>query len=147
MIRIIIILLTSLLSLLVNAQAIQQKLPVSEAGITIKVRIQNISTNKGKVYFSLFNSKESFHEKKSFAIAIGEIKENNTEISFQNIPKGIYAITCFHDANDNKKMDFDGFMPLEDYGVSNNPRSMGPPQFEPAKFEVGETDLEIEIKF
>ena len=99
------------------------------------------------MYFALFNSEEGFNQKVSFQTAEAEIKDYKTEALFTNIPEGEYAITCYHDANDNKKMDFDGFMPVEDYGSSNNPQSFGPPQFQASKFEVVKTNLTFEIKF
>ncbi len=147
MTRIIITLLVSILSFLANAQETKTDISTSEEGITISVTIPKIATNKGKVYFALFNSNEGFVQRVAYKIAIGEIKENKTEVLFKNIPKGEYAITCYHDANENKKMDFDGMMPVEDYGSSNNPQLFGPPQFEASRFEVSETDLQFEIRF
>lgn len=146
MTRIIITLLASILSLLLHAQESPKNF-TSKNGVTLTVEVNNISSNKGKGYFSLFNSEENFYNKISFQSATGEINENKTTIVFENVPKGSYAITCFHDANDNKQMDFDGFMPIEDYGVSNNSRSMGPPQYKPAKFKVEDANLNLEIKF
>ncbi|HIP47431.1 MAG TPA: DUF2141 domain-containing protein [Lutibacter sp.] len=147
MTRIIITLLASILSLLVNAQESQQVLSNLEKGIDIAVSVNNITSNKGKVYFTLYSSKDNFYQRVAFSKETGEIKENSTRIIFSNVPKGTYAIICFHDANDNNQMDFDGYMPVEDYGTSNNSRSMGPPQFEPAKFEVVDVDLKFEIIF
>lgn len=53
-----------------------------------------------------------------------------------------------HDENENKAMDFDtNRMPLESYGMSNNPLSYGPPQYNDAKFELENEDLELNIRF
>lgn len=147
MTRIIITLLISILSFLLNAQESKTNRVTSEDGITIEVTIPNTSSNKGKVYFALYNSKDSFMQRIPFQKAEAELKDNKAEVLFTKIPKGEYAITCYHDANDNKKMDFDGIMPIEDYGSSNNPESFGPPQFDASKFEVVETNLTFEIKF
>ena len=147
MTRIIITLLVSILSLLVNAQESQEQLLDIKKGIDISVSVDNITSNKGKVYFTLYNSKDNFYQRMAFSKETGEIKENSSAVVFTNVPKGIYAIICFHDANDNKQIDFDGYMPIEDYGASNNSRSMGPPQFEAAKFEVENENLKFEIVF
>ena len=46
------------------------------------------------------------------------------------------------------KMDFrDNGMPMEDYGVSNNVMSFAPPSYQDAKFDLGDKDLSLEIKF
>ncbi|MEN8123166.1 MAG: DUF2141 domain-containing protein, partial [Bacteroidota bacterium] len=140
MTRIIITLLISILSLLSNAQETKTELPTIKEGVTINVTVPKITSSKGKVYFALYNSEENFEEKIKFQEATGVIIDNKTEITFKNVPEGVYAITCYHDSNDNKKMDFYGFIPAEDYGVSNNPQSFGPPRFKTSKFEVENTD-------
>jgi len=147
MTRIIITLLSIILSLLTNAQETKVTNENSEKGITINVTVPKIANTNGKVYFALFNSKAGFEQKEAFQKAQGVILEGKTEIQFTNVPKGVYAISCYHDANENQKMDFDGFMPLEDYGSSNNPEAFGPPQFELSKFEVFDVDLSLTINF
>ncbi len=145
--KIALTILMSLLSFLLNAQEIKTEPVTSEEGITIHVIVPKTATNSGKVYFALFNSKEGFNQQVAYQKAIGELSDNKTEVSFVNVPEGEYAITCYHDANENKQMDFDGMMPVEDYGSSNNPQLFGPPQFEASKFKVEEKDLQLEIKF
>lgn len=148
MTRIIITLLAIIISVLSHAQ--ETKLAIDdtlERGVTINVNIPNISGENGKVYFALFNSKDGFNQREAFQIAQGDIIEGNTTVHFTDIPTGEYAITCYHDANDNKQLDFDGYRPVEDYGSSNNPTNFGPPQFEASQFEVNDVDLNLEIKF
>lgn len=147
MTRIIIIVLVSILSFLANAQESHRKQLVSDNGVTIHVNIPNITSDKGKVYFSLYNSKDSFIRRIPFQNTEALINKKKTEAFFKNVPEGTYAIICYHDVNDNKKMDFDGFMPIEDYGSTNNPKSFGPPQFDASKFEVVKTNLTFEIRF
>lgn len=79
--------------------------------------------------------------------AVGSIIEGNkVKVTFTNVPEGAYAITCVHDENDNGQMDFEpSGMPKEDYGTSNNELSYGPPQFEPSKFIVKDTDIALKI--
>jgi uncharacterized protein (DUF2141 family) len=64
-------------------------------------------------------------------------------VIFTNVPDGDYAVSCFHDEDDNGKLNmFMGMMPTEDYGTSNNaPANFGPPKWIDAKFEIkdGET--------
>lgn len=146
MTRIIITLIFSLLALLTHAQGMS-KTQENNKGISLKVSIDRTSTNEGKVYYALYNSQKGFDEKAPFKVAHSEITENQTHVSFENIPNGIYAIICYHDTNNNQQLDFEGYMPIEDYGVSNNPLLMGPPTYEAAKFEVAGKDLALVIKF
>ncbi|MCF6213115.1 MAG: DUF2141 domain-containing protein [Flavobacteriaceae bacterium] len=115
---------------------------------TITATVTNAVSDKGKVYFSLYTSKENFENHIPFAKAVSTIQEGVSKVVFTNLKSGVYAIMCFHDANNNGKMDFEPTgMPLEDYGASNNVQNFGPPLFSDAKFEVADTDLFLKIKF
>jgi uncharacterized protein (DUF2141 family) len=147
MLKIIFTLLASILSLLVNAQDSLTNDKNYQNGIEISVKIPKISNNKGKVYFALYNSKENFDNKEAYQVAVGTIANKKTAVTFKNIPQGTYAITCYHDKNDNKQLDFIGFIPTEDYGSSNNPFNFGPPRFKSSKFNVATENITITIKF
>jgi uncharacterized protein (DUF2141 family) len=56
---------------------------------------------------------------------------------FEQVAPGTYAISAFHDQNDNHKLDTNLIgVPVEDYGTSNNARGVfGPPNFDDARFE------------
>ena len=76
----------------------------------------------------------------------GKIENGISTVTFENVKPGNYAIVCFHDKNDNNKMDFQANgMPMEDYGASNNIMTYGPPQYDNSKFEL--SDIELKIKF
>jgi uncharacterized protein (DUF2141 family) len=60
---------------------------------------------------------------------------------------GTYAISAFHDENNDKKVNsnFIG-IPKEGIGVSNNAKgSFGPPKFDDAKFEFTQSDQSVGI--
>ena len=117
-----------------------------ETNITIRVTIKNIASNKGKVMYSLYNKKGFLV--KPLMSQHSLIVDKKTSVAFANVPAGTYSIVCFHDKNDNNRIDFsESGMPLENYGASKNAMSMGPPQFQPSKFEVTNKDLTFEIKF
>ncbi|WP_179319556.1 DUF2141 domain-containing protein [Winogradskyella helgolandensis] len=118
-----------------------------EGGATITITIDNVTSDKGKVLTSLHTS-ETFMKGKGIQNAETEIKDGKVTISFKNVLPGEYAIMTLHDANDNKRMDFqDNGMPLESYGISNNVMSFGPPNYDEAKFIVEDKDLDLNIRF
>lgn len=124
-----------------NAQEINTK----EAGL-VHVSVINILNDTGTVQFAVFN-KENFRKQPLFAKS-SIIKEGESSVVFDSIPVGEYAIICYHDENENNKLDFEvNGMPKESYGTSNNALNFGPPQFEDAKFIVGAEALTLEIKF
>ncbi|MCF6349346.1 MAG: DUF2141 domain-containing protein [Flavobacteriaceae bacterium] len=114
--------------------------------VTITVNVPNVTSDKGTVQFALYN-KDNFMLT-SLVSKIGKIENGITEVKFEDVKPGLYAIICFHDSNENNKMDFnEQRMPMEDYGVSNNPVLMGPPTFDVAKFTVENKSLDLTIKF
>ena len=106
-------------------------------GENITVKIENLNSNIGQIYISLYNTETSFLNK-GFKLTTSSIENNGCIVIFKDVPKGIYAISFFHDENENKKMDSNFLgIPQEDYGCSNNARGfMGPPKWEDAKFEL-----------
>lgn len=113
----------------------------------IKVVISNLKNNKGKVYVALYNTEVSFL-KKGIKNDIKKIDNKTCTIIFKDVPKGMYAISMFHDENDNNKMDTN-FMgiPKEAYGCSNNAKGfMGPPKWNDAKFEMKNESISLVIK-
>ena len=106
----------------------------------ITVTITGLRSEKGKLYLSLYNSDEGYPKKASaaFRLSSAPISDGKATIMLDDIPKGIYAIACYHDENNNGKLDTNFFgIPAEGTGASNNARgSWGPPKFRDAKFAV-----------
>jgi uncharacterized protein (DUF2141 family) len=69
-------------------------------------------------------------------------------MTFDNLPRGDYAVAVFHDENMNGRLDKNIFgIPKEGYGFSNNPKkSMGPPKFTDVKFQLSQPEKALEIK-
>ncbi|MCF6222360.1 MAG: DUF2141 domain-containing protein [Flavobacteriaceae bacterium] len=149
MLKIIVVLLMYFISIVGFAQTSKTLDTKSdkESNYQINVIINNVTSDNGKVYFALYDSKNNFNNKKVLKVALAEIKNGKVNVTFSQLNPGTYAVTCFHDSNNNGKMDFQtNGMPIEDYGVSNNVMSYGPPQFDDAKFELTNKDLTFEIK-
>ena len=118
-----------------------------ENGVNIMVTIDNVSSDDGKVLIGL-HTQDTFMKGLGVQNLESEIKDGKVTLVFENVETGTYAIMAMHDANDNKRMDYqDNGMPKESYGMSGNEMSLGPPTFEMAKFEVTDEDLEFTIRF
>jgi uncharacterized protein (DUF2141 family) len=132
----------SLTTLLVTAQSDSE---IISEGTTITVTVP-VKSNQGKVHYGLYNE-NTFMKGAPLQGLEGEIVDGKAIVTFTNITPGMYAITLFHDTNGNNQMDFEpNGMPKEMYGVSNNPMSFGPPQWNEAKFEVANVPVELEIR-
>ena len=119
---------------------------LTEQKRTITASVTNVTSDNGKVSFALYD-KESFM-KKPLQAKSSKIVKGVSTVTFENVAPGEYSVICFHDKNDNDKMDFQpNGMPMEDYGTSNNVMTFGPPQYENSKFTVADKNVTLEIKF
>lgn len=119
---------------------------VSAQNRTITATVVNVTSNTGKVGFALYNKKDFMM--KPLQAKVSEIKDGKSVVTFENVTAGEYSVICYHDKNNNGKMDFTPQgMPMEDYGASNNNMSFGPPQFDASKFIVSDKNVSLEIKF
>ena len=131
----------TLTSFLLTAQT---KTEIVSEGTTITVTVP-IKSTTGKVIFGLHN--ETTFMKEALVGLTGDIKDGMASVTFTNVTPGTYGIVVLHDKNDNKRMDFEPTgMPKEAFGASNNVMTMGPPQWNDAKFEVTDTPIEMEIR-
>jgi uncharacterized protein (DUF2141 family) len=68
-------------------------------------------------------------------------------LRFDGMPAGRYAISLFHDENDNGKVDTRLGIPTEGVGFSNNPHLwFGPPSFASAAFAVTDQPVTETVK-
>jgi len=119
----------------------------NESGATITVTVENAKTDEGKLLIAL-HTEDNFMKGSGIASQQSGIIDGKGTVTFKNVKPGEYAIMVLHDENNNQRMDFeDNGMPKESYGMSNNPRSFGPPLYADAKFQVGEEDMEMAIRF
>lgn len=108
-----------------------------KTGQDIIVNVKNLKNDNGKVFIALYDSKTNFFKKRMHSKMV-QPEHKACQVIFKNIPKGVYAVSLYHDENDNKKMDKNSYgAPKEAYGCSNNAKGFfGPPKWEDAKFEV-----------
>ena len=127
LVKIIVLLLISLFGLFMNAQESH----------TITDKVTDISSNEGQVMVALYNSELNFLET-IYKGGKSSISNNSCEVSFENIPEGVYAVSTFHDKNMNEELDTNFFgIPKEKYGCSNNVKNfLSPPKWKDAKFEL-----------
>lgn len=106
---------------------------------SISVHIRGIKSTKGHLYIGLYDEEKGFTGlTTTYANKILKANSKNMHVTFKNIPKGNYAISIFHDENDNGKFDKNFFgVPKEGYGISNNARhALRAPTFKEAMFTL-----------
>lgn len=115
---------------------------------SVNLTITGMKSDKGDVYVALYNSENTFL-KKPFKTTIVKVTDKKATAVFKDLQKGMYAVSIFHDKNENKKMDTNFLgIPKEPIGMSNNAKGfMGPPKYKDAKFMVDkEVAMSIRVK-
>lgn len=113
--------------------------------VSLEVKVTGFKNDSGKVRIGLYNSEFSFL-KTIYKSQAEEIKNEIAAVTFSDLPKGEYAISLYHDENNNGILDKNMFgIPSEDYAASNNAKGvMGPPKYADAKFTIN-TNSKINI--
>lgn len=119
---------------------------------TLTVELKNLKI-EGTVYITLYNNEDGYpmDSSKAFAKNMKKVAANAEKVVFNDVPYGTYAVSVWHDQNDNQKMEKSLIgIPKEGLGVSNDAKGkMGPPKFKDAKFEIKQerTDISITVKY
>lgn len=112
-----------------------------KGSITLDVRVDRLRSNEGSALMELKNAEEEKIASRKCAI-----EEKRSTASFDELPKGAYAVGVIHDENGNGEFDQDEkYRPEEGWGYSQNVKgNMGPPPFKERLVEV-EADTSIAI--
>ena len=122
----------------------------SSAG-EIVLNIRNVRSNQGFLLAALHNSDKSFPDKPGALMYLKvKAKTGRMQLRFSVETPGKYAISMFHDENNNGILDTFAGIPTEGYGFSNNARGdFGPPRFSQALLSIdgGEIVQFIELTY
>lgn len=124
-------------------------LPASAEPLAVTVIVKGLASNTGGIVVSAYNDPDKWFSEDVAARERLELTENTgEEVSIQlSLEPGEYALTAYHDENDNKKLDsnFIG-IPSEPTGLSNNHRPrFGPPKYKKAAIDILDNQQVIEI--
>lgn len=117
-------------------------------GGKLVVELQNVRDSVGNIRASLYSEPDSFRkEEKALKVVSLPAKPGTLTLSFDGLAPGRYAVMVYHDANDDRKLNLRlGMFPIEGYGLSNNPKVMGPPKFVDSTFDVNAPENHIAIR-
>ncbi len=116
------------------------------SGETIKVSIDGIRSNRGKIYVALFDDAKAFNSH-DYGRAVGfkelQARTGSMETNFPDLDIKAYAISIFHDENGNQSFDMlDGY-PAEGYGMSRANSAYDELKFHQARVKPGSVDIRL----
>lgn len=121
-----------------------KKEKTTDETFSLTIEIDGIMVKKGTLYLAIYTTEDSFlktpYIKKKFLST-----EFPSKLTFNDLPKGEYAVTIYQDLNDNKELDKFFSIPIEPYGISNNVSSF--PKFKNSKIQLTKNEsIKIKIK-
>ena len=133
------LLLVGLLALLPAAH------PALADEVRLVVTIQDVRGALGKVRVSLYREAATFR-KEDRAVTVISIPAGDGQAVFDGLAPGRYALMAYHDENGDGKLNLRfGMFPSEGYGLSNNPKIIGPPKFDDSAFDLAGPQTSITV--
>ncbi len=122
-----------------------------ETGASIEIRVEGLRSSKGVTRIALCRPAPEFPDCRQTAArnATVSITDRTATVRFDNLPAGTYAVSVFHDANGNGRLDTFAGVPREGYGFSRNPpfRPRAPTFSEAAIQISGEVKVAISLRY
>jgi len=115
---------------------------------SLTITVKDLRNSKGVVQFAIYNKDGSIPDekfKKYYKKDIATINDHSATITFNDLPKGKYAVNILHDENKNGKIDKNFILPKEGIGFSNY-ESIGMsnrPKFSKASFELNTNTTKV----
>lgn len=124
--------------------------PVQNGRYTLTINVEELHNSDGVVQFTLYNREGSIPDEKFksfYKMEKAKISNGASTITFNDLPKGMYAINVLHDENENGKIDKKFILPTEGIGFSNysNIGLSNRPNFSKASFEL-DSDVTMSVK-
>jgi uncharacterized protein (DUF2141 family) len=115
---------------------------------SLVVDVEGFTTSEGMAGIALFDQQSNYEAKNPvYHWAWAVIMENKAGCVIAQLPYGEYAVTVFHDANSNQRMDMMLGLPQEPYGFSNNPfHGMGAPPWSKVRVMLNQPIKRIVVK-
>jgi uncharacterized protein (DUF2141 family) len=123
--------------------------PAPAGGVTVTVSLSGLRNTHGLIRACLTTKPDTFPEcdKDPQSLRASVPAQNGPVLVFRHVMPGTYAVSLFHDANANGRLDKTMGIPNEGYGFSRDaPVQFGPPKFDAAKVVVGNADMTLPIK-
>jgi uncharacterized protein (DUF2141 family) len=123
--------------------------PHALGGGILSVVVNGMTVSQGTVRVVIFNSQDKFLERDGYVFKQTMPVGNNKSVKLDfQMPHGYYAVSAYHDINDNHTLDRNGIgVPTEPYALSNNPTvKWRKPSFNETKFAFNQATQTISLE-
>ena len=114
---------------------------------SLEITVENIKDIKGSMRVGIYNNEKDFPDKPAEGKVVRVSGETLT-VLFERVQPGDYAISIFHDENNNGELDTNAVgIPKEGFAFGNNAMGMfGPPSFDKAKITIANENLKHTLR-
>jgi uncharacterized protein (DUF2141 family) len=117
---------------------------------SLRIEFANLRKAKGSLRVAVYNSQASYMDTgKACHLQVLRVTSVGTLVmDIKDLPAGSYAVSCFHDLNDNGELDTNLLgIPSEPYGASNNARpKFRAPNWAETRFDLPSAGRSLTIK-
>ena len=113
----------------------------------LTVTVENVPSAKGKLSLGLYKKGDAFPDgKASYEVDVPAV-QGHVIYTFKDLPPGRYALTGFHDENNNGKMDYTFIgIPKEGFFFSNDASpKLSAPSFDACAITVADKPIAITV--
>ena len=111
----------------------------------LSVRVHGLRSEVGQVLIAVCTA-ETFQDGRCRGEKRLGAAEARTAVDFPGLPAGTYAVKVVHDENGNGRLDTDWLgIPVEGYGLSNNPPKDRRPSFDASAFRIGNDPVAVDV--
>ena len=117
-----------------------------KTSLTLTIEVASFENTKGVLRVCVTDQKDDFLKSCAFS-KIVTVEDDTVSLKIENIEKGNYAVSVYHDENNSGILETGGVfgIPLEPYGFSNNPNMTFGPSYKMSVFKMT-SDKNISIK-
>ena len=117
-----------------------------KTSLTLTIEVASFENTKGVLRVCVTDQKDDFLKSCAFS-KIVTVENDTVSLKIENIEKGNYAVSVYHDENNSGILETGGVfgIPLEPYGFSNNPTMTFGPSYKKSVFKMT-SDKNISIK-
>ncbi len=117
-----------------------------KTSLTLRIEVASFENTKGVLRVCVTDQKDDFLKSCAFS-KIVTVEDDTVSLKIENIEKGNYAVSVYHDENNSGILETGGVfgIPLEPYGFSNNPNMTFGPSYKKSVFKMA-SDKNISIK-
>ncbi len=130
------------LGLIGGACSADTKSESPQLSTALTITVNGVRGEAGRLLLAIYDDPAAFASNGNSVTWLA-VPAETQKITLDRFPTGVFAISAFHDADDDGTLDMNGELPAEGYGSSGSVGKWRQPSFEDASFTGRSTNVQI----